>query len=209
MDAVVNFPVYAISVVDDSNLVVRAVKYMGHCCPSSDNAKPKFEYMTEYHVSKDTAAEASESLADRICSDATATAVDVNVAGLNAFAIEICFRALHDSVPNFTYSAKPEMLYELIAAANALKIDIKRFSPWFREWLFHRKNEKISVDMARQLLYPCFAFDHAEGFQRATSYLAYNLPSRICELNTTRHRHLELPRRVTGKSHLLPCNNPG
>jgi len=209
MAEVVDYPVYLVSVVNDSDLVVRATKYVDVCLPSGGSVKEQIEHVTEYHLWKDTVAEGSESLAAQLGSDATTSKVNVDMAGLDPLAIEICFQVLHDSVSDFTYATKPEMLYELIAAANALKINIKKFSPWFREWLSRRKDHKISVDMARQLLYPCFAFDHAEGFQRATSYLAYNLASRVSELNTTRHHHLELPRRVIGKSYLLPCNSSG
>ena len=74
-------------------------------------------------------------------------------------------------------------------------------NPWFAKWYSAQRYDKkdlIVLDQ-RQLLFPCYRFDHAEGFTRATRFLAYNVRGNIHEANPIEHDELHLPVFTTRK----------
>ena len=66
---------------------------------------------------------------------------------------------------------------------------------WFVKWYSAKGYHKAILDVLeqRQLLFPCYRFDHAEGFARATCFLAYHVRGHIQEVNPTDHDELHLP----------------
>lgn len=65
-------------------------------------------------------------------------------------------------------------LWHAIMASNKYEFDRKKLTPWIKKW--YAANEgKITSDtkLQRQMLYPCYAFDHTAGFQELTKTLVY------------------------------------
>ena len=72
---------------------------------------------------------------------------------------------------------------------------------------YDKDDEALDILEQRQLLFPCYHFDHAEGFARATRFLVYHVSGHIQEDNPIEHDELHLPVFTTRESltdHRLP-----
>ena len=114
-------------------------------------------------------------------------------------AMEIWFRAVHNAIIESTYDVPLSEMWNLIAAADKYEWDIRKLNDWFAQW--HKKNFKADLD-TRQLVYPCYRFDHAVGFAQATKALAYNSLGHIEEFNPTKHYQFHLPPRIIRESNI-------
>lgn len=123
--------------------------------------------------------------------------------------MDIWFRVLHDA--ELVYDVPLEEMWRLVTACDKYHLNLKMLKPWFATWYRRHdidqyyQNWKIA-DMhdsdhltPRSLLYPCWIFDHAVGFMRATHFLSYNSIGHITEHNPTIHRHLHVENRVIRK----------
>lgn len=77
-----------------------------------------------------------------------------------------------------------------IKACNKYQLDPKRnLMGWFAQWIKWIDQEKPArwEDWAfnRQLLFPCYFFDHAKAFQHVSKRLVYNTPGHITEMAPT------------------------
>ena len=74
-----------------------------------------------------------------------------------------------------------------------LKTDVLKpgFAIWYSAQGFDKK--ELDILEQRRLLFPCYYFDHAEGFARATRFLAYRVSGHIQEDNPIEHDKLHLP----------------
>ena len=83
--------------------------------------------------------------------------------------MDIWFRTLHTVRMDHTQSVPIEEMWHLVAACDKYNLNIRELHEWFAEWY-----EKMArTHLARELLYPCWIFDHAKGFAAATKALAY------------------------------------
>ena len=108
-------------------------------------------------------------------------------------AMEIWFRVMHDNINANTYDVPLSEMWHLVAAADKYDLNIHDLNDWFAEW--YLRNSSTGWDTC-QLLYPCYRFDHAVGFAKATKILAYNSFGHIVEFNPTEHYQLHLPSRI-------------
>lgn len=118
--------------------------------------------------------------------------------------MDIWFRILHDT--DLVYNVPLEEMWRLVTACDKYHFDLSMLEPWFATW--YRKHNidqyylnwgiKDSLD-PRSLLYPCWVFDHAKGFMRATHFLTYNSVRHITEHNPSIHHDLRLESRVIRK----------
>jgi hypothetical protein len=81
--------------------------------------------------------------------------------------------------------------------------------PWFNDW-YERNMSKVelTVPTAQALAYPCYVFDHAIGYARATKYLAYEHIGHVKErppkgFKGPKHLHIN-EREFVGKHEVGP-----
>ena len=81
------------------------------------------------------------------------------------------------------------------------QLKIEFLYPWFVKWYKAQRYDpkKFDVLEQRQLLFPCWRFQHAHGFAAATRFLAYNCKSHIEEKNPSEYDNLHLPHRIICK----------
>ena len=107
--------------------------------------------------------------------------------------VEIILRALHGSVEESSYGVDLSEMWHLAWAAGQLDISTRTpaLVQWFDEW-YARRETQLDPNLAKQYLYPCWAFGSVEGFQRITGYLAYNAFGYIYDSNPcpARYPHL-------------------
>lgn len=113
--------------------------------------------------------------------------------------MEIIFRVLHDASLQSILEVPIEEMWPLVLAAEKYNLDIKLFREWFKNW-YKSTMDPSKVSPAATLLYPCWIFNHASAFARATRYLAYHSAGPIMESNPTKHYELHLPARVIRES---------
>ncbi|KAL8644942.1 MAG: hypothetical protein Q9226_007517 [Calogaya cf. arnoldii] len=123
-------------------------------------------------------------------------------------AMEIWFQILHNVEANC--SVPIHAMWHIAKAGERYEFDPKKITDWFAEWYERQpldrwyedafcKEPKESPD-PRCLLYPCWLFDHYEGFRRITEFVAYKYTRHIMEINPTRHRDIHLPQRIIRKT---------
>ncbi|CAF9909271.1 MAG: hypothetical protein HETSPECPRED_008905 [Heterodermia speciosa] len=102
--------------------------------------------------------------------------------------MEIWLRVLHKTVIPDTYKVAIYEMWYLAAASENYQFDIKRLKTWFEEWYIQQKVDPYSF---RQLLFPCWTFDHARGFLNATREAVYDSVGYIKEESPVKY---SLPR---------------
>ena len=136
--------------------------------------------------------------------------------------MDVWFRILHQS--DLNYDVPLEEMWRLVAACDKYRFKLSMLKPWFATWYQthdinqyyrnwdisrHRVNQyyanwDISSNNTvrltpRSLLYPCWVFDHSQGFMRATRFLCYESVGHITECNPTDHDNLRLENRIIRK----------
>jgi hypothetical protein len=122
-------------------------------------------------------------------------------------ALEIWFRTMHNTLTDSSYAVPRPMLWSVIAAGDKYGFRFDLLREWFKQW--YTRNEE-TADLKRdkgqaayELLFPCWAFDHAAGFLRVTKWLVYNCRTHIIERNPTPLKYHHLPPRVIRKCFLI------
>ncbi|KAF7590359.1 hypothetical protein BBP40_002962 [Aspergillus hancockii] len=98
--------------------------------------------------------------------------------------IEIWLRHIHsklDVVPGSEVSIAD--VWHVIVTGDKYQFDLRGLQAWFN--LF-----------AAQMVFPCWAFDYARGFQNITKALAYHASGQIEGINLTEMRNAHLPPRI-------------
>ena len=90
-----------------------------------------------------------------------------------------------------------------MAMVKKWRMKVHFLKPWFADWYKKQifDEDDLDEDEQRQLLFPCWSFDHPNGFAMATHFLAYNNFRHIKERNPTEFRDLHLPHRIICKHH--------
>lgn len=123
--------------------------------------------------------------------------------------MEILLRAIHEAPQIF--SAKLEDMWHLDHACKKYRVGTSTLETWFADWYeqhdieqyyrnFRRKSETEELLDPKSLLYPCWRFDHAEGFRRASHFLVYNSTGHVTEWNPTENLHCRLEGRIICES---------
>ncbi|KAI5203138.1 hypothetical protein E4T39_04336 [Aureobasidium subglaciale] len=103
--------------------------------------------------------------------------------------------ATGQTVTLHTMELNPYYLWNMIASARHFLIELPIFDRWFSLW--YKENDITRKD--HELLYPCFQFNHAEGFTAITKSLVYDC-ARIKEFKHLERPDLHLPPVVIRKS---------
>jgi len=121
--------------------------------------------------------------------------------------MELWLRALHKT--ELSYDQSLLEMWNIASASDKYHFELSLLIPWFKVWykrynidtlytnfkVDEKLNEKLGILDTRALLYPCWIFDHPQGFLRATEFLVYNCAGHVTEFNPTKHTklHLESP----------------
>jgi hypothetical protein len=111
-------------------------------------------------------------------------------------ALLIWFRFLHDVDLEETYQVSHHEMWYLVEVADKYDLDIKLLRPWFAKWYQQPPVKDIDCE---EMIYPCWVFDHAVGFQRVTKYLVYNATRAVVERNPTTVSRLRVRPLITRK----------
>ncbi|KAI4239994.1 MAG: hypothetical protein L6R40_005426 [Gallowayella cf. fulva] len=118
-------------------------------------------------------------------------------------AVQIWFQVLHSVEP--TYDVPVEVMWHLAALGGKYGLDMRKLRVWFAAW--YRKqlilrwydtfldSKSRAFPDPRCLLYPCWIFDHYQGFMKITHFCVYRYGGYLMDINPTRHRKLHLPPR--------------
>ncbi|KAF7174156.1 hypothetical protein CNMCM6106_008289 [Aspergillus hiratsukae] len=137
----------------------------------------------------------------RWCSKET----DVGLSGDTVRSMELWLRAFHsttDALP--VQSISVEEVWHTIMAGDKYGFDFQRLKSWFVAWYKWMRTEngeeKFFEEFGPQLLFPCYAFNYAVGFQDLTRFITYNESRHIIEINPTHHRQMHLRSLIIRKS---------
>ncbi|KAK5137621.1 hypothetical protein LTR08_007916 [Meristemomyces frigidus] len=113
--------------------------------------------------------------------------------------LALWFKLLHDKADESTYKAGIDDVWFMLATANKYGFDpgAEVATKWFGKWYeFQTRRQDHSFDYMehQQLLFPCFTFDHIQGFRAATKYLVYRASGHITEKRPDgfSHDHLHM-----------------
>jgi len=128
-------------------------------------------------------------------------------------ALEIWLRLLHGCLDKTEVGVSISTIWNLLVLAQKYNFDGHR--PELKEWFFAwyaeniAKHGSINELTCRELLYPCYFFDHAPGFAAVTKHLAYNMRGHIEEhmpagVDPIHKEHHMKNNRVIGEAKHLP-----
>lgn len=87
----------------------------------------------------------------------------------------------------------------LQATPEADDTDFSKLTDWFEKVLDKYNPEDMEEEDMRMFMFPCYAFDNAEGFATITRRLAYERASHITERNPSMYGHLHITHHIIGK----------
>ncbi|OJJ66348.1 hypothetical protein ASPBRDRAFT_665892 [Aspergillus brasiliensis CBS 101740] len=119
----------------------------------------------------------------------------------NCTGMEVLLRSLHGTLEHMSLdSVTIAGTWHVIMSCDKYNVDQKRLSAWFKNWWKHESQKPVNkiryARFAREVMYPCFVFDYAPGFQEVTKRLVYESIGHITENNPTDIRQMHLPPRV-------------
>lgn len=129
----------------------------------------------------------------------------ITLEGDNIKSLEVWFRYVHGNLSEVSYdSVSVASIWHIIMASDKYDFDRKYLATWFTQWYSWKVGEQPidnnhRFDLRRQLLFPCYSFNYARGFQILTKNIAYEYSEHITEKNPTNIPQMHLPRRVIRK----------
>ena len=123
-------------------------------------------------------------------------------------AMEIWLRTMHQEESKDSHKVSLPTVRQLVKAADKYFFDIRELYDWFEGWYVHwRSTEQRAQDFdiftLREMLYPTWRFNHAEGFAFITEALAYHGVGHIEEARPKdEHIQFHLPSRIIRKCQL-------
>ncbi|TVY87715.1 hypothetical protein LAWI1_G006799 [Lachnellula willkommii] len=119
---------------------------------------------------------------------------------------ELWYTVFHKSpIPNGMYDIPIDKIGNVIQYGGLVQevrgsdVDLEELCEWFKKRLGRLDLLTITTDEFEMLLYPCYAFNHAQGFATVTKRLAYEISGHITEINTTEDRSIHLDGNVIGR----------
>jgi hypothetical protein len=120
-------------------------------------------------------------------------------------ATKLWLQLFHDRLDESSYKLPTLTVWFMLQLADKYGFDPLRnnVKEWFAKWLDH--NNPSRIEACREILYPCYVFDHAVGFASATKYLVYHCNSHITERTPDDfpYHHLRLDQRIIRKCSCL------
>lgn len=97
-------------------------------------------------------------------------------------ALKIWMQLLHDRLDESSLKVDIATVWHVLVVARKYDFDAlgQEAKDWFKKW-YQAPGHRFDTLQFRQLIYPCYTFDCAEGFAAATKDLAYNIQGHIEE----------------------------
>ncbi|KAK5124014.1 hypothetical protein LTR85_002211 [Meristemomyces frigidus] len=195
------------TIVEEHDLVIRLIEHEDITRTEGDDTvtESKPSKVHEFKVKRDALLSSGpyfrKLLSDGSFKEASQDTVDLHED--SAKGMTIWFKILHGSVDDTTYQASIDDLWHLLATAHKYGFDPKSEAAvgWFGKWYdVQTRNHERSFDYKEhaQLLFPCYTFDHAQGFRAATKYLVYRATGHIVERRPLgfQYEHLRLDQNI-------------
>ena len=161
-----------IEIVQLGDLIITVIEHdESSTAETRSENRPRIRETAVFRVNRETLANASP-VFERMLNMSNfkeATSDSVELEGDHVKSMEIWFRAVHNAA-HVNFAVPLSEIWYIIAADDKYNLDITVLRVWFEHWY-----DLQSIDMldARKLLYPCFTFDHAKGFMKASRKLVY------------------------------------
>ncbi|KAH0152212.1 hypothetical protein KCU67_g9918, partial [Aureobasidium melanogenum] len=194
-----------VTIVDDHDLTLRVTQYTMPL-KASEDGRDKIKAIVDFQVTRQHLVDNSESefiqhlLTTRDFAEAGKKTIDLYEQ--NPLAVEVILCAIYhkdeawrsselgQEVTARTLNLHWENLWEVVICNRFLMIEFFNLDSWFGLWYEKNGNEHDS-----ELLYPCFQFNHADGFLGITKNLVYN-HAHIEEYRHKKYPDLHVPPRV-------------
>lgn len=108
--------------------------------------------------------------------------------------LEVWFRTWHGTMNKAMEDLPTNEVHKAIAAGDMYQFKANDLRPWFDKWILTHMPKSL-VDHAEKA-FPCYYFDHAAGFAKATRYLVYHSVGHISESYCSAPIHMHLDHRV-------------
>ena len=187
-------PTRRVNIADDADLTVRVIEYTKKRSRAEDE-KPIVRQITDFSMRRDVIASNSSVLAMLLRSSRHDAPIEqvIELKEDSSRSLEVWFTVFHETHIHDTCSVPLSEMWNLVSVGDKYSMDLKRLNTWFATWYADQNLKELD---ARQLLFPCWAFDHARGFLSTTKKLVYESTRHITELNPTTHYQLHLPGRI-------------
>jgi hypothetical protein len=99
-------------------------------------------------------------------------------------ALKIWLELLHHGKTTESLGVSIASVWHVLIVARKYDFDAlgESAQAWFSEWYSHNtRNREFNTLQCREPIYPCYTFNHAQGFAAVTKKLAYNTPGHIQE----------------------------
>lgn len=197
-----------VTIVDDHDLTLRVTQYTMPL-KASEDGRDKIKAIVDFKVTRQHLIDNSESdfiqhlLTTRNFAEAGKKTIDLYEH--NPLAVEVILCAIYhkdetwrssslgQEVTTRTLNLHWENLWEVVISNRFLMIEFFNLDTWFGLWY-----EKNGDEHDSELLYPCFQFNHADGFLCITKNLVYN-QAHIEEYRHEKYPDLHVPPRVISK----------
>lgn len=203
-----------ISIIHDTDVTLRVITYKKKLAPN-DNEHDNIIAITNFEVNREILIKHSQVLRTllktKAFSEAGKKTVDIKehravpmkaiFCALQGKDLDWASSALGKTTTKSTMSLTTKDLWDVMSSARFFMIETINLDGWFQQW--HKHNSRTIEDAS--LLFPCFHFNHAEGFAAATKGVIYN-DTRVHETKSEEHQELHLLPNVFRKFSLPPSD---
>ncbi|PLB49793.1 hypothetical protein P170DRAFT_510254 [Aspergillus steynii IBT 23096] len=119
----------------------------------------------------------------------------------NVKAVEIWLRCFHETLQESLGSETISVaeIWHIIMAGDKYGFELPRLYDWLVAWFAKNTPDapkSLTFNFAPSMLFPCYAFNYAEGFQIVTRRLAYHGVKFVHEVNPTSIYQMHMPQRI-------------
>jgi len=197
-----------VTIAEGHDLTLRVTEYTKPL-QAGEDGHDKIKAIVDFNVTRQYLVDNSESevikklLTTREFAEAGQSII--NLDEHNPLAVEVILCAIYrkdetwrsstlgEEVTARTLNLGLDHLWDIVSSNRFLMIEFFHLDMWFRLWY-----DKNGIHHGTKLLYPCFQFNHIEGFLFTTEYLVYN-SAHVKEYKSTKHPDLHVPPRVISK----------
>lgn len=197
-----DIPNRVVDISPDGDRLIKVNEYEDSDNVNSDN-EPVLKRTGTFKVTSKILVEESTYFSGMFRTEWRESSTEIVLKHDKAKAMEALLQFMHGVTVAVDSLSIPDV-WHLIKTADKYLFPLEKMAVWFMKWFGHQLEKKSAGDyqtleeceFERQLLFPCWAFDYATGFQYLTRHLAYNMGGHITESNPTRLRETHLPPRV-------------